>query len=136
MTTVAANRFVICGDRQATDGCGRKSRCTKIFSKNKCFIGFCGSLTDGEKFRLAWPEVEGLEVDEDFEALILSPKGLWHYDSAMIPLKVEDQFYAIGSGGDLARAAMLAGATPQEAVKIAAKLDSFTGNKIHTRKLT
>lgn len=135
MTTVVANRELMCGDKQATDGCGRKSTCTKLFKKDGCVIGFCGSLTDGEMFRLTFPDTEEIEVDKDFEAIVLCEKGLWHYDHALIPIKIEDPFYAIGTGGDLAMAAMMAGATPREAVKIAGKLDSYTGSRIHTVKL-
>ena len=135
MTTIAANRSVMAGDSQATDGTGRKSTCTKIFSKQGCLIGFCGALSDGLRFKEAWPEVEGLDVDEGFEALVLAPTGLHHYESSMVRMLIEDDFYAIGSGGDLARAAMYAGASPQKAVRIAAKLDVYTGGAVKSIRL-
>lgn len=135
MTTVVATRELLCGDKQSTDLNGRKSTCTKIRKKNGCIIGFCGALTDGEKFCRAWPNVQDLQLDEDFEALVLCEKGLLHYDQALVPIRVLDKYYAIGTGGDLALAAMMAGATPQQAVKIAGKLDAFTGQRVHTVKL-
>jgi ATP-dependent protease HslVU (ClpYQ) peptidase subunit len=38
--------------------------------------------------------------------------------------------YAVGSGSDFALGALAAGATPQEAVKIATQLDAYTGGKV------
>ena len=44
--------------------------------------------------------------------------------------KIEEQFFAIGCGGDFALAAMECGKTPKEAVEIAAKFTVNTGGEI------
>jgi hypothetical protein len=45
------------------------------------------------------------------------------------PLPCKDM-YATGSGGQIALGAMAAGATPEEAVRIASKYDAYTGHGI------
>lgn len=137
MTTVAANRVMMVADRQTTDESGRKSICTKIYRKQGCLIGFSGDVTDGVRFKQAWPDLSKLKkMDDGFEALVLDRHGMTYYNSALVPQKVSEREYAIGSGGDLAMAAMLTmicmggSPDPRLAVKVAHKLDSHTGNRL------
>lgn len=46
-----------------------------------------------------------------------------------------EPYVAVGSGSDVALGALYAGATPKQAVEIAAKIDAGTGGKINTLKV-
>lgn len=56
--------------------------------------------------------------------------GLWQHHLVCLP--VEDKYWAEGSGGQIALGAMAAGATAVEAIKIAAKHDSYTGGGVQS----
>lgn len=80
--------------------------------------------------------LESLEADtsDDTSAygLLVGPKVSYRLDStSMIPMKFKGP-YAIGSGEEFAMGAMLAGSTAAEAVKIASKLDVYTGGPVRT----
>jgi ATP-dependent protease HslVU (ClpYQ) peptidase subunit len=83
---------------------------------------FLAWLKDGGDF----PEMDA----ENFEGLVLSPDGsvrAYDHKGRSIPEEVPT---ASGSGKEIALGAMLAGATPAEAVNIAAERDCGTGGKI------
>lgn len=76
------------------------------------------------------------EVDDDFYALVLTADGeVFLYDERLSPTHVEADFYAIGSGHEVAKGAMAAGATPEEAVEIACKLNLYTGPPVLVERL-
>ena len=54
------------------------------------------------------------------------------YFDSVYPNKVVADFYAIGSGNELALGAMAAGADARRAVEIAIMLDTSSGGEIHT----
>jgi hypothetical protein len=66
-------------------------------------------------------KLEDLEVDVTL--LELRKDGLWVYESCLVPSKIKNDFYAIGSGAPYAIAAMKLGCTPTEAVAIACEFD-------------
>lgn len=68
------------------------------------------------------------KIGEGHGALVLGEK-LILYDDDLEPMEVPAP-YAIGCGCDFAMGAMLAGASPREAVKIAARLDQNTGGPV------
>lgn len=75
-----------------------------------------------------------MEELEDMQALII--RGGKAYESCSLCQMVEIGIpSAIGSGGDFAMAAMMGGADAREAVKIASKLDPYTGGKIRVIKV-
>ncbi len=94
--------------------------------------GYAGTVEDGLRF-FAWLESGGKapKLDSSFQGLVLHSGGEVHYwagpceDSGpqMAPA-------AIGSGGDIAIGAMLAGKSPAKAVAIAAQRCIHTGGKI------
>lgn len=135
MTTIAANRELMAADSQATTGEGIKFACVKLFERQGGIIGFCGGLAVGTKFVRSFPDVEEWDEDCEFEALILNSKGIWLYESSLEPIKVDQSFYAIGSGAQAAIAAMHMGADPIQAVKIAAKIDSGTGGRVRYKRM-
>jgi ATP-dependent protease HslVU (ClpYQ) peptidase subunit len=63
--------------------------------------------------------------------LSLSSKNLRAYDSISLTIylavsKNDDGIYAVGSGADFAIGALHAGATPMQAMEIAAKVSAYT----------
>lgn len=68
--------------------------------------------------------------------MLLRPNGKMEYlEAGLVALPLTDKFMAIGSGSTAAMAAMMAGCSALEAVKIAAKLDDGTSGPFHTLKL-
>jgi hypothetical protein len=68
--------------------------------------------------------------------LVIEVDGsLSFYDRTCYPSRFEQKQYAIGSGRELARAAMYLGKTAFEAVEVACALDSACGNGIDTLEL-
>jgi ATP-dependent protease HslVU (ClpYQ) peptidase subunit len=56
-------------------------------------------------------------------------------NGSVLPVPRGAKFWAIGSGAPYALAAMYAGASATEAVKIAAKIDTSTGLPVKTLKV-
>ena len=85
--------------------------------------------------------LEALEKNafEDFETecqmLELRPDGIYVYESSIIPAKIKNDFYAIGTGAAYAIGAMRMGASPTEAVAIACEFDPASWGPIDTMKL-
>lgn len=76
------------------------------------------------------PPVSG-DGDNVYDLLILRPDGtLWLANNGFPSFRLFDKFAAIGSGCHLAMAAMDMGATATQAVKIAAKYDENTNDKV------
>lgn len=71
----------------------------------------------------------------DFEGLVLTKDGIYWYESDFVPLKVERDFHAIGSGAAAAIAAMMCGKTPLQAVKIACQIDPGSGLPVDVLKI-
>lgn len=73
--------------------------------------------------------------DDDSLQILLALKGwLFQIESDFSVLMRTDGLYAIGSGSAYAIGALAAGATPTEAIKIAAANDIFTGLPVEIRK--
>ena len=131
MTTVAYKDGVLACDKQGTDcnvatGADYKA----IIAGNTVYV-ITGTLTRGLRF-IGWltngsegkpPKLKDTLVIE-FDKITGMCKL---HESAHVALPVTDRIMAKGSGGDIALGAMHAGATPREAVKIATKLDIYTG---------
>jgi len=134
MTTIAWKPGVMVADKKTTDGDLAHS-CTKIYRRKGYAIGFSGYLQEGLQFCDWFHKREGKCPLKKTDALVmnLTTGGCVHWEAkAKIGIPVEDPCTAIGSGAGLAIGAMEAGATPQQAVKIAAKRDPATGFGIQT----
>src|SRR3990172_4095652 len=158
MTTIAYRDGIVAADSQETwdtEGGGvSKHKCVKLFRKqvrseiegeppHDVIIATAGATFSGMVF-VDWygsgkeiPDslVHGTEDEGDFDALILTPKGLFIANRYCRPVKIEDKFIAVGSGRTAAIAAMLCGKTAVEAVQIAMKIDPYTGGKIFSMSL-
>lgn len=102
---------------------------TQLFGVKKGFVGFCGNA-DVWGDVVAWlttldgkpPKTKG-----DVEFLMLNDQGIYHATNMNNWMKIEEPHFSIGSGMQFAMAAMDAGKTPMEAVKLASKRDRSTG---------
>lgn len=92
-----------------------------------------GAAGDWEQILKFYQAVEkGGELDSecDIDVLELRDDGIYVYSSCIIPSKIKNDFYAVGSGSAYAIAAMHLGKTPAEAVAIAAIYDPATRGPI------
>lgn len=116
----------------------------KIFRVRKAIVGCAGSDENGRIF-VDWyargalrndkPEFDtGEDGADDFVALVLDRSGIYWFSDKLIPIPTEDK-WAIGSGQDVALAALRYGMTPKEAVEFAMLVDSGTGPPVVVEKL-
>lgn len=71
----------------------------------------------------------GIDIDiseEDFECVILQPKGIFTVDRFFLPHRAEGRYYSTGSGATFAIGAMDHGATAIQALNIACGRDPYT----------
>lgn len=118
----------------------------KIWIAKGCAWGGAGSTAHLSQFKL-WthgkakrPEFKKEEDEEEptskLEIMQLHPRnGIFLWINADLPEKVEEAFYAIGTGAGFAVGAMSKGATAEEALEIAAKWDKGTRLPGHVVKL-
>lgn len=137
MTTIICNKTEMIADRQYV--CfGTIHESTKIYKNTLGLLGLAGNtvhfskivkwFNDGMDFENL-PDVCGGKAD--WTALYLSSAGdIYTFDSANFFLdKMEDTFFAIGSGADYATGALDFGANITEAFAIAARRDPATGGR-------
>lgn len=132
MTTIAFDGKNIASDSQC-GGAYLDGGVRKVVKIGKSYYGVAGHLESMEQF-FQWlrdggdkPKIE----HDSFEGLEVRGKSVYWWGEALVPCKIRAPT-AIGSGTQFAMGAMLAGATAKEAVKIAAKLDSGTGQTIRS----
>lgn len=94
-------------------------------------IGGVGNLSTILRF-VDWYKAEDPEFPEpDIEGsymLVMESKGhLVYYAENLMPITITEKLFAIGSGGDYAMGALDAGASPEQALKIASNRDGGTG---------
>ena len=83
----------------------------------------------------------GGELDSDIDVTVLELRsdgkdnGLWVYEGTIIPARIKNDFWAIGTGANYAIAAMHLGASPTEAVKIACLYDTSSHEPVDTMRL-
>lgn len=132
MTTLATDGKTMAADSQITgEGqiLGYMAKVIKL--KDGRVFGGTGWADDMVLFtKWMQDEIEKPSLDEDFGGLILTPEG----KVFRIGKKLEQTEWivpaSLGSGGDIALGAMLAGKSPKEAVEIAALRDVGTGGEV------
>lgn len=109
MTVAVANRSVVLADSKIVSG-NVHYECDKIadvtVNGERYLIVGAGSGRDHDIFVQHFA-AHGFHVaddvySEEFEAIVLGPKGLYHIDSGGSPGLVRRGWFAIGSGGDVA----------------------------------
>ena len=135
MTTIAWRGSVLATDSALTCG-NMQGRFTKLLRQRGAAYGFCG---DADAVSLVMGHLkDGGKPDEmkklkgDIGVLILTPDGCYTCDRDMVPIRVEDEFWAIGSGAEYAMGAMAAGKSARQAVEIACKYDPNSNGPVKT----
>lgn len=133
---MAADSCITTSDESSGD---YKGKCLKLIRVegngiDACIIGLQGESSPGMAF-LHWYRGGKLDDDlkahirssgADFTALVLNRAGLFVWDSWLVPERVEDDFYAIGSGAKAALGALHMGADAVKAVEVACLIDPYT----------
>ena len=134
MTTIAANRHMMAGDQKVTDS-DRSFRTRKVRRIGEAIVGAAGSGPAISKF-FAWltngqqDDPPKMGKDDELDALVLTPGGLFCYGTDCTPEEILDEFYAVGTGAQAALAAMHLGCDPARAVTIACAVDNSTGGPV------
>ena len=107
----------------------------KLRNKRSSIIGAAGEWKHVLEFYKRLQARKSLENDCDISAIELRRDGIWVYESTIIPTRIEQDYFAIGTGSGYAIAAMYLGKTPKEAVEIAALFDPCTRGPITVMSL-
>lgn len=137
MTTIATDGKSMAGDSLSCAGSMIFRHAPKVSrAPNGELFGCCGPTTDAMKFcEYMLNGGDKPTLSEDFTALILKLDGSVEWiDKEFVRVAVETP-NAIGSGGELAIGAMLAGQTPEQAVATAMIRDTGTGGQITVEHL-
>lgn len=144
MTTVAITREAIAADTRVVTG-SSFYHAPKIFRVGQSLLGTAGAgfacLAFVEWFKSPRRNPQVLhkifgEYDRD-DILIaeLNPSGIFLWDGWGYPERINDSFYAIGSGAMAALEAMRNGSDPDDAVRRAVAHDENTGSPIQIEYL-
>lgn len=150
MTTIAVRHGIIAADSRVTvdteAGGTRVFRCQKLYEvrqhgRKRAIVALAGGAFDGIEF-LEWIKGPGREPPQrlidgnaEFTALVMNHDGLFEYDRWCRPERVIEPFYAVGSGAKAALGALHAGKSALDAVRIACKIDPFSGPPFVTMTL-
>lgn len=138
MTTIAWRGLTMAADTQLNHQ-GIKNHGTKIHRTDNAIIGVAGDYMAAMVF-VDWYENResrrpDLGHEDGFEALVLTAEGVEYWTANLRPTPITSDYYAIGSGSHLALGAMFMGATPAQAVEVAANFDLHTGGSITTAEI-
>lgn len=138
MTTIVASAkegVLVCDSRVQTDSSWWPGQ--KVVRVGRALIGGAGDASAIKKF-IAWygtNRTSRPRLGDNFVALTLTEEGLFYWCQTLIAEPIARGFHAVGSGGNAALGAMLAGANCHEAVRIACQIDTCSGGEIFTHKL-
>lgn len=135
MTVVAWDGTTMAADRQGEFFCTKTFR-TKIRRIGSVIVGCAGEARASEAV-CKWLEA-GSAVDtfpkiaeaDKANLLIAGPDGLFLYENSPHPMRLENKFFAIGSGGDAAMAAMHLGFDAKRAVEVACEVSTGCGGGV------
>lgn len=140
MTTVAWDGRTLCGDTQVSRGTVRGRIKTKVFrlayQGEHVLVGISGNQAHAMRI-IEWieagspedakPDIPG---DDHGDCLLIIRGRAFRLESGLFPLLIEEPFFAIGSGAEMAIAAMHCGRTAREAVEVACEYDIHTSGPI------
>lgn len=138
MTVIAWDGYTLAADKMGDMG-GASITLTKIYEVNGHLVGFSGSPVRGQAL-LKWfrdgaedEKFPTFEKDDDSftRFVVINPhKEIWVYEQSPSPFKVEDKFYACGSGRDFALAALQMGMSAEKSVELTNHLCNTCGRGI------
>lgn len=154
MTTIIVDRRtgMMISDNQSTEG-NIKTTCRKVYRITEgpnegTLVGTAGERSSSLIF-LRWygenlerdfsEDLSACSEDEEFSCILLNTKlKIFTVDRYFCFEEVDEDYFAIGSGSDIALGAMDAGATAKQALKIVCKRDIYTskmGRKFQIEKV-
>ncbi|WP_316235043.1 MULTISPECIES: hypothetical protein [unclassified Bradyrhizobium] len=137
MTTLAYRDGELATDSRITiDNMIVSDRRKKVHRlRDGSIVAWSGSVQDANVLLRAMRKREEMPKLAEISALQLKPDGtLWLYEGEAW-VKQDPGYYATGSGSPYAFAAMDAGASAKEAVRIAIKRDASSGGRVQSLKL-
>ncbi len=143
MTTIAWDGKTLAADRRATDSEGQIKTVSKLrraadgrLLAAAGSVCRCGVLLDWLADPQSGARPAFQDVSEDYvDGIEILLTGVARLHQRFGYVDILDPFTAIGSGSGIALGAMAAGKTAAEAVEIAARFDSGTGNGIDVLEL-
>jgi ATP-dependent protease HslVU (ClpYQ) peptidase subunit len=137
MSTVAYKDGVMAAESRGTSGDIIRGKVQKLFQLDDGrVVGIAGDVGYEAEF-LAWlDDGARLEKKPDFSgaasfcAIVGSLSGFVVYGKELRCQEIGADFYAIGSGNEIALGAMSYGATARQAVECACKFDVYSGGEI------
>ncbi len=142
VTTIVATRRAMYSDSQLNTG-DVAIPVIKLFRiPGGGLLGTAGDSRLTELFERAMragqrPEIPDAGEDEYFQGVLVDRTGLYYFDKFFARYQVHNaDFVCIGSGGMVAKSWMLAGATPEEAMKKAMQVDPQTGGAVQSLGLS
>src|SRR4051794_29428634 len=139
MTTIAWDGTSLAGDRRGNSA-GMAYEMTKVRrAADGRLLAFCGDIGVGV-LMLDWLERGGprpaqQDTDRWVTLLEIDASGACWCHGRDARWQIEQPFFAVGSGRDFALAAMALGRSALEAVELAARFDTSTGNGIDVLRL-
>jgi len=137
MTTIATDGKTMASDTLLSGSFREQFDSVKLFRIDNAVYGISGdwglSMAYIDWVRAGRPKDDKPDASGQWNALFVKDGKIWWEGEGLRPIE-NGTPNAIGSGKDFAMGAMLAGATPSQAVKIAMMLDTSTGGKIRTMK--
>jgi len=140
VTVIVANKETMVGDTECIHDDKVVGTHCKVHVVRDMLVGYAGCMDSGIEF-LEWckrgkgSRGKPRDLTEEFTGLILDESGLYEYKGFLIPIRIEGDFWAIGTGAPAALGAMHMGADPAEAVKIACEIDPYCGGPITVERL-
>lgn len=137
MTTIAYRNGILAADTQMTiSNVAYKTSKIKRLNKNTA-IACAGSGADEYRARQHfslpdWKDHEPPKVKSNFECVLINKGQPYFCVGNLFPIKMEHDYYAIGSGGNFAMAGMATGLSAEEAVQFASELCLYTNDIIET----
>jgi hypothetical protein len=134
MTVIAWDGTTLAVDSQMTT-VNRRTFTDKLFKHKDEVLAITGNL-DVCAALVAWYKGGNVEsfppMNEDNKSyLVVARKGeVEYYGETPYPVKINDRFFALGSGADFAISAMHCGKSAVEAVEIACLYDIHCGGKV------
>lgn len=128
---LAADSRITAGDTIITDGRKKVHRL-----RDGSIVAWAGSLQDAMRLLTSMRKGHVAPKLDEIEALHVHTDGsVWEYEGHVWVKQQVNEHCAVGSGTPYALAAMDAGASAREAVKIAVKRDINSGGRVQSLSL-
>ena len=132
MTTIVADKTRLVSDSRVSGNNDIMYESPKLFRVKGVIIGCAGDNESIEAF-IKWygsKKKKPKFKEDSFDALVVTSNGVYTYDETCARDLVLGPWHAIGSGGGAALGALHMGATLEEAVKVACKVDKYSGEPL------